>query len=381
LRGSRPARFFVIAWTSFLFGIISFLLGTLGILPRNFTTTWAVQVGASLEVVLLSLGLADRINIMRRDLHVLNARLEENIANLRSALERANEATRLKGEFIATVSHELKTPLNAIVNVPDGLLEDFVSCPGAICRACGASFELESGESVAPSAPCPECGKPSALEVKTVSKYDGDVAKIADNLAFIRKSGAHLLSLVEDILDFSKLEVGGTRLRLESVSIAKALADSCEALANMAERRGVELIFPDVNLAKVVSGDGLKLRQIFMNLIGNAIKFSEAKGRVVVGFSDEVEHYVISVQDHGIGIALHDQGKIFDSFHQVDGGDTRKYGGTGLGLSISRRLVELHSGKIWVESAPGEGSTFFVRLPVSGPGQGGRGSSTAGAAA
>jgi signal transduction histidine kinase len=366
-RGSRPAIFYLTAWLILLAGILLYLLRTLGLVPSSFITDWGLQIGASIEVTLLSLGLADRINQMRYDLETLNRQLAGNVSQLSSALEHAEAATRAKSEFLATVSHELRTPLNAIINIPEGLLEEFEQVPAVVCDGCETVFRLDPGEEAKLEAPCPECHALGTLHARDSLVYQGRPERSARHLGYMHKASQHLLDVVSSILDFSKLEAGRMELDLADVDLSQLLDDVVSPLKHLAQTKGVELALAPVPAGGLLRGDRVKIAQIVVNLVGNAIKFSDGQGRVRVEAADDTAFYVIRVSDQGIGIAPQDRQRIFESFSQVDSGNTRKFGGTGLGLAITKRFVDLHGGSIAVESEPGKGSTFIVRLPKAGP--------------
>ena len=251
----------------------------------------------------------------------LDRKVRERTQELAAAIEVAEEANRAKSEFLANMSHEIRTPLNGVIGMTELALDTPLS--------------------------------PAQREYLTMIKSSAD----------------GLLRVVNDILDFSKIEM--RKLELESIpfSLRDHIADLLKPLALRAEQKGLELIchvLPDVPHAAV--GDPWRLRQVLVNLIGNAIKFTE-RGQILIQVSVEssaadatVLHYIVS--DSGIGIPTDKQQTIFEPFRQVDGSTTRQFGGTGLGLTISSTLVEMMGGRVWLESAPLEGSTFHftVRL-------------------
>jgi signal transduction histidine kinase len=364
LRRHRPAYFYAVAWGILLIGIMAYLLKTMNILPTNPMTEWSIQIGASLESILLSLGLADRINVMRRDLQTLNVRLGDNVQQLQHALEVAEDARRAKSEFLASVSHELRTPLNTIINVPDGLREEFESTPAVCCKRCETAFELEPGELPDLTAPCPECGAAGALSLTQHHVYRGSPKQTLRYLDQVVRSGNHLLEVVNDILDVSRLEAGQMRVHKQPTDMRALFERVVAPMAGLAERSGVLLRIDDLPDPCVVHGDSTKLGQILINLVGNAIKFSDGRGSVQVSVQRDASDFVFSVRDQGIGISKEDQSRIFESFVQAQGGGTRRFGGSGLGLAITRKLVLLHQGEIWVDSELGRGSTFHLRLPA-----------------
>ncbi len=252
---------------------------------------------------------------LRSILHNLTVRKQTEL-KLIEAREAALEASRLKSEFLASMSHEIRTPLNAIIGLADLLWE--------------TPLNTEQHEYV----------------------------------NIFRRAGTTLLDLINDILDLSKIEAGHFDLEQIDFDLNDLLEKTIEVLAVKAHEKHLELacrVAPDVPVDLV--GDPHRLRQIVVNLLGNAIKFTE-RGEVVLLVERDPHATTpgtlrFSISDTGIGILAEKQAAIFDSFSQVDSSTTRKYGGTGLGLTISKRLVEMMHGQIWVESQPGLGSTFY----------------------
>lgn len=362
-QGMRQARLYIAAWGALLAGICVFALKTIGVVSSSLLTEWGIQIGAATEVVLLSVALADRINVMRADLGELNAQLTQHVTDLRAALHQAQAGTRAKLDFLATVSHELRTPLNAIINIPGGLVRDFEQLDAVACGQCDALFALEAGEALSADTSCPECGAQGTLTQEQSVRYRGDPQASLRHLRHIERSGKHLLQMVNGILDYSKAEAGKLSLNLEEFDVGELLDDALAPLGELALSSGIELRYTAPQPSIRLRADAVKVKQVLINLVSNAIKFSDGQGRVTVRAEGSGKDCVFQVEDEGIGIAPSDLDRVFQSFEQVHTGDTRKYAGTGLGLSICKALVDLHGGHLWVESELGKGSVFSFRIP------------------
>ena len=249
-------------------------------------------------------------------LAIQNARLFREIADKSRQLE---AASRHKSEFLANMSHELRTPLNAILGFSEVLAE----------RMFGEVNE-----------------------------------KQAEYLQDILSSGRHLLSLINDILDLSKVEAGRLELELGRFHLPTALDNALTLVRERATRHGITLTQTvDERVGDIVA-DERKVKQILLNLLSNAVKFTPEGGRVGLTATAADGVITIAVSDTGIGIAPEDQAAIFEEFRQVGREDARKQEGTGLGLTLAKKFVELHGGRIWVQSQVGQGSTFSFTLPV-----------------
>ncbi len=321
-----------------------------------------LAIGGSPEFVELATAFNDMtLAIKHRD-----EVLQQNTADLQQALERAQEASRLKSEFLANVSHELRTPLNAIVNVPVALLAQYRELPVWQCPRCAGLFSSDQEGSQAEV--CPACGCHMGVEnCRTKIECIGEPAEQRHFLKRLLQSGQHLLHVVEDLLNFSKLEAGKMRLfpdQLNAKAVLAELESSIEPLATQ-KQITIETDIPEDHFTLVA--DGVKLAQILINLVGNAIKFTEPGGKVAIRIDAYAEGEKtwarFAVADTGMGIPKDKFAEIFESFRQVDNSHTRAHGGTGLGLAITKQLVELHGGRIWVDSELGTGSTFSFILP------------------
>jgi CheY-like chemotaxis protein/two-component sensor histidine kinase len=206
--------------------------------------------------------------------------------------------------------------------------------------------------------------------------YTGEPQQTARYLKTVHRSGKHLLQVINDLLNFSTLEAGKAHLHLEPLDVRDVISELSVNMQSIAIQRGItiETKVPTIDEFKAAGherpeliADAVKLSQVLINLTSNAIKFSPDNGVVRVDAEVREDKVRFTVADQGIGIPKDKQSLVFESFRQADGSHTRRFGGTGLGLAISKGIVELHQGEIWLESDEGEGSTFFVELPIAGP--------------
>jgi signal transduction histidine kinase len=244
-----------------------------------------------------------------------NAQLFREIEDKGQELEIANKH---KSEFLANMSHELRTPLNAILGYSELIIDNI---------------------------------------------YGEVPEKIREVLERVEKNGRHLLSLINDVLDLSKIEAGRLTLTLNEYSMQDIIQTVFTSVEALAVEKNLDLKTTVPNDLTNGKGDGQRIAQVVLNLIGNAIKFTD-QGEVNVEAAVSNESFLISVSDTGPGLSETDQLKIFEEFQQADGSSTRKKSGTGLGLSISKKIVEMHGGRIGVESTLGKGSKFWFRLPI-----------------
>ena len=247
---------------------------------------------------------------------------EQAVAQMKAARDRAEAASRSKSEFLARMSHEIRTPMNGVLGMTELL--------------GGTKLELRQRQYT----------------------------------ETIRQSAEALLAIINDVLDFSKMEAGKMELDDAPFDLEHVVEEAAELLAGPAHAKGLELVCKlPPGLHTAYRGDGMRLRQVLINLLGNAVKFTE-QGQVMVQVNEvaggDATHALLrfEVRDTGIGIRPQNMGLIFEFFSQEDGSTTRRFGGTGLGLAISKQLVELMGGKIGVTSTPGEGSTFWFTVPM-----------------
>jgi signal transduction histidine kinase len=294
-------------------------------LALGLILSWSlIQPIQSTEARLAEISAGDfsgRLDVPNRDeLGSLAANVNRMNDELRRLYGELETASRHKSEFLANMSHELRTPLNAIIGFSEVLHEQMF----------GELNEQQLG-------------------------YVYDVLE----------AGRHLLSLINDVLDLSKVEAGRMELELSDVSLSETLRSGLTMHAERAYRSGVALGLALDHEEMVVQADERKLRQVVFNLLSNALKFTPSGGRVDVTAQIADGVVEVAVADTGSGIAPEDQELIFEEFQQARGANHRtRYDGTGLGLPIARKFIELHGGRLWVESAPGEGSTFRFTLPV-----------------
>jgi signal transduction histidine kinase/CheY-like chemotaxis protein len=305
--------------------VIGFAVGSTGLaLVLGYAISWSL-IGPvqQMDVRLREIAAGDfsrRVDVLNRDeLGALAANLNRMTAELGRLYRQLEAANRHKSEFLASMSHELRTPLNAIIGFSEVLLE----------RLFG---ELTAKQ----------------------EEYLGDILD----------SGRHLLSLINDVLDLSKVEAGHMELELNCFSLHECLENGLTMVRERASRHGIALSLEVDSALDVLEADERKVKQVVFNLLSNAVKFTPDGGQVGITAGPDGGGVRISVWDTGIGIAPEDQARIFEAFQQVGGLDAPSREGTGLGLALARRFVELHDGRLWVDSEVGQGSRFSFTLPV-----------------
>jgi signal transduction histidine kinase len=303
-------------------GLASLLISRRVVRPVQVLQRGAARIGAGELGHRIDVRTGDELEALADEFNNMAAQLQESYAGLEHKVaERTREleiASKHKSQFLANMSHELRTPLNAILGYTELIVDEIY---GAV----------------------PE--------------------KIREVLERVQQSGQHLLGLINAVLDLSKIEAGGLSLALTEYSmpgIVHTVFTSVESLAAAKQLSLQCTVSPDLPRGR---GDEQRLTQVLLNLVGNALKFTEV-GEVRVHVTAADDMFTIAVSDTGPGISEAEQQKIFEEFHQVDNSSTRKQGGTGLGLAIAKKIIEMHGGHMWVESSPGKGSAFWCTLPV-----------------
>lgn len=313
LKQDRTAKIVLVAWSIFLTSGTVSMLGIFGILPLEIAGTHALQIGSMLEVVLLSLALADRIKTLRReklDMEIMSSDI------LRVSNEQLERSNRMKDAFIATISHEVKTPMNAILGASQLLRDD---------------------------------------------KEDNKI----EYLNIIDQSGSTLLSIIDNVLDYSRLQADRLSVNESEVCLPQLLKEVTQLFEVQAGAGQVRiwLTYGDTYPKSLVT-DEILLKQALMNLISNALKFTESGFVWVHVECHKEDQLIIEVEDSGIGISEEQQQRLFTPFSQADDSTARQYGGTGLGLVITKKICELLGGSIRLVSTAGVGSCFKITLPL-----------------
>jgi signal transduction histidine kinase len=262
--------------------------------------------------------LAAHMNHMSQELQRLYEVQHRASQELQRLNERLQQASKAKSNFLANMSHELRTPMNAILGFVEMMLDEI---------------------------------------------YGEVPAQLREPLTDVQTNGKHLLRLINDVLDLSKIEAGRMELVLAEYSVQDVVETIRTSLQSLALEKGLEFVAAVDDDIPLAFGDGKRITQCLMNLVGNALKFSK-HGRVALAVEQQGKTLLYRVSDTGIGIPKDELENIFGEFQQVDTAITREFSGTGLGLNITKKFVEMHGGRIWVESELGVGSTFFFTIPL-----------------
>jgi len=264
----------------------------------------------------------DEFGVMERNLNAMISKMDEMCRISAELAEAAQSASRSKSDFLSRMSHEIRTPMNAIIGMTQ------------------------------------------------IAKGSSDFSKVNDCLVKIDIASKHLLALINDILDMSKIEVNKLELVAEEFSLERTVINIYNMMSVKAEEKNQQLTLQvDKNIPLRIIGDELRFSQVITNLVSNAVKFTPQNGKISVDIKEDGReglHHIIrvDVDDNGMGLSLEKQKKLFDPFEQCDGSISRKFGGTGLGLAICKQIVEMMGGRIWVKSSPSEGSTFSFTAKV-----------------
>ncbi|GAP97171.1 sensor histidine kinase [Leptolyngbya sp. NIES-2104] len=293
--------------------------------PRQWNDREKILLQRIAEHLAIAIYQAKLYSELQQQKSTLEQQIIDRTQDLRDTLIAAQSANRTKSEFLATMSHELRSPLTTIIGMASTLLRS-----------------LETNYKIAPQ-------------------------KQQEYLQTIQERGEHLLALINDILDLSEVEAGRMFLRIQKFSLAELVEQTIQMLQEKADSKQVALILellPDRSQNFTFQADPQRVQQICLNLLSNAIKFTPAQGRVIMRVRVSGETAILQVEDTGIGIPNHQRSFLFQKFQQLDASYHRKYEGTGLGLALTKQLVELHGGSIEVDSTVGVGSKFTVFLPT-----------------
>ena len=296
----------------------------IGQLKVPFTELSQIEIQL-LEIVLANTAMAIENRELQLDLKMMNEELEDKVEErtetLQKALKAAHAASQAKSDFLAVMSHEIRTPLNGVLGMADHLIETSLS---------------------------------------TDQKHFTET---------IIESGKGLLNIINDVLDFSKIEAGKLELDRRAFCLKTTIENVCEIMAKKASEKELKLLHSfDLNIPSILIGDDHRLKQVFLNLVSNALKFTH-EGHILIktrmmSLREDKIILQFAVEDTGIGIPEDKQEKLFKSFTQVDSSTSRQYGGTGLGLAISKEILEMMGGQISIKSKEGKGTTFFFTLPL-----------------
>lgn len=309
--------------------VASLLIGRRVVRPLAVLRQGAARIGTGALTHRIDIQTDDEFQDLATEFNYMATQLQESYAELEQRVEartheleeRSREleiASKHKSQFLANMSHELRTPMNAILGYTELIIDEI---------------------------------------------YGEVPERIREVLERVQHSGQHLLGLINAVLDLSRIEAGRLTLSIAEYSLPEVVQTVFTSVESLAAEKQLALHLSVPSDLPPGRGDEQRIAQVLLNLVGNAIKFTEA-GEVGIGVSAEDGAFAIAVSDTGGGIAEEDQQKIFDEFQQADNSNTRAQGGTGLGLAISKRIIEMHGGRMWVESSLGKGSTFWFTLPV-----------------
>jgi signal transduction histidine kinase len=329
--GGEPQRYVVLRMLHEGDGIGLLVVGPFGSgLPEEQARRVGIHLGRVAEAFLLEgVKRAMSARMHMATVEEANRELTEKNRRLAQAVERLQEADRVKSNFLATVSHELRTPLTSVIGYSEMLLE-------------GIAGELNEEQ--------------------------------REYVRTVMEKGDQLLVLITGILDISRMEAGEMKFDKEPFDLDEVVSVALSTIAPHARRKKLALACHLPTDLPAVLGDRDKIRQVLLNLLGNAVKFTPEGGTVAISAeegplapnpADGTHGVRVSVRDSGIGVAPEHHARVFDPFFQVDNSSTREYGGTGLGLSIVKRFIEAHGGHVWVDSREGEGATFYFTLPLA----------------
>ena len=309
----RSAYFFIAAWLFLLIGVLLNMLLRFNLLPMNFLTEYAQQIGIVLEVLLLSFGLGDRINILKRDKMLAQ---QDSLKAQKLAIDNLHKADKLKSEFLQNMSHELRTPMHHVL-----------------------SF--------------------SHIGIKRLNSSKDKALECFEKIVF---ASNRMMDLVNNLLDLSKLEFGSWEYTFAENDVFQIISENLTRLKPLLEGKELSIVMSQHVVPTVIACDHASINQVIQNLFSNAIKFSPKKKSINILLDSKDSFLSVSISDEGPGIPNNELDFIFEKFIQSSKTKT-KAGGTGLGLAICKEIIEAHNGKIWAENNPEGGATFSFVLP------------------